>query len=147
MVVLLVWICKKIDLKKSLNKSVETIQSAIFNSENEKSEAKINLNDAQKILKNLPTEVKNIEAQAKEKTNIFKSQVEENSKKAIEAINANIEKVTAIEEKKISNSMTEQALEISIEASKNKILEKLASNQELHAKFIDESLDELEKIL
>ncbi|MBP3821174.1 hypothetical protein J6G99_05965 [bacterium] len=147
MALLLVWICKKINLKISLNKSIETVKNAILNSENEKTSAKKNLDDAKETLKNLPKEINTIETLSKEKIDVFKKQVNENTKKTIEAINANIDKVTEIEEKKISNAMTKQALEVSVETSKNKIIEKLASNPELHEKFIDESLKELENIL
>ena len=66
--------------------------------------------------------------------------------KAIFNIEKNIDKVVSIEEKKISNLLTEKTSLASIELAKQHIEKMLEQNPELHNKFIQNSIDELDKV-
>lgn len=146
MAYILCWIVKKIDIKSMFEKSVNNIQNTIKQSEAEKENSKNLLQNAKSTMDKLPKQIEEIEKFNEQKTETFKKQLEESSEIAIKNINKNIEKVFAIEEKKISNEITSETVSGSIEQSRQNIIEMLKNKPELHYKFIENSLDELDRI-
>jgi len=146
MAYILYWIVKKIDTKSMFEKSVKNIQDSIKQSETEKENSKNLLQDAKNTMDKLPKQIEEIEKFNEQKTQTFKKQLEESSDAAIKNISKNIEKVFAIEEKKISNEITSETVSDSIEQSKQNIIEMLKNKPELHYKFIEKSLDELDRV-
>lgn len=146
MAYILYWIVKKIDIKSMFEKSVNSIQNSINQSETEKENSKNLLQDAKNTMDKLPKQIEEIEKFNEQKTETFKKQLEESSDAAIKNISKNIEKVFAIEEKKISNEITSETVSDSIEQSKQNIIEMLKNKPELHYKFIEKSLDELDRV-
>ena len=98
------------------------------------------------MIEKLPQDIKNLEQTSKEKVEVFKDKIDENAQKAIFNIEKNIDKVVSIEEKKISNLLTEKTSLASIELAKQHIEKMLEQNPELHNKFIQNSIDELDKV-
>ena len=146
MIWILAVIVKKLNLGKNFEKSVEDITLEIKKSDDEKAKAEKLRDEAQEILDNLPQDIETIEKSSAEKTKAFKESIEENTQKAIFNIDKNIKKSLAIEEKKISNLMTEKTSKASVELARKHIQDLLNSNPELHNKYILESLDELDKV-
>lgn len=146
MICILAAIIKKINLGKNFEKTIENVAAEIKKSDEEKEKYKKILDEAQEILDNLPQDIETIEKSSAEKTKAFKDSIEENTQKAIFNIDQNIKKSLAIEEKKISNLMTEKTSKASIELAKAHIQNLLNANPELHNKYILESLDELDKV-
>lgn len=146
MAYILYWIVKKIDIKSMFEKSVKNIQDSIKQSETEKENSKNLLQDAKNTMDKLPKQIEEIEKFNEQKTETFKKQLEESSEVAIKNISKNIEKVFAIEEKKISNEITSETVSDSIEQSKQNIIEMLKNKPELHYKLIEKSLDELDRV-
>lgn len=146
MAYILYWIVKKINIKSMFEKSVKNIQDSIKQSETEKENSKNLLQDAKNTMDKLPKQIEEIEKFNEQKTETFKKQLEESSDAAIKNISKNIEKVFAIEEKKISNEITSETVSDSIEQSRQNIIEMLKNKPELHYKFIEKSLDELDRV-
>jgi len=146
MAAILYWIIKKMNISSALKKGVDNVINAIKNSEQEKENSQNLVNSAAATMSKLPEQIKEIEKFSEQKTEVFKKQLEESSKKSIENIKQNVQKVVAIEEKKISNHITSETVADSIEASKNNIIEMLKDKPNLKYKFIDKSLEELDRI-
>lgn len=146
MVTLLAIIVKKMNLGASLEKSIEVVKATISKSDEEKSGAQKKLDSAKDLIEKLPQDIKNLEQTSKEKVEVFKDKIDENAQKAIFNIEKNIDKVVSIEEKKISNLLTEKTSLASIELAKQHIEKMLEQNPELHNKFIQNSIDELDKV-
>ena len=146
MLIILGAIINKLNLSKNFETSIKNVELEIKKSEDEKEKAKTNLKDAQKILDNLPQDIETIEKSSAEKTQAFKSSIEEHTHSSLLNIEKNIRKSLAIEEKKISNIITEKTSKASIELAKTHIQNLLNSNPDLHNKYILESLDELDKV-
>ena len=146
MAYILYWIVKKIDIKSMFEKSVNNIQNSINQSETEKENSKNLLQDAKNTMDKLPKRIEEIEKFNEQKTETFKKQLEESSEITIKNISKNIEKVFAIEEKKISNEITSETVSGSIEQSRQNIIEMLKNKPELHYKLIEKSLDELDRV-
>ena len=142
----LYWILKKMNVSSSLKKGVDNVENTIKAAEQEKANSKNLVNEASATMNKLPDQIKEIEKFSEQKTEAFKKQLEESSKKSIENIKHNVEKVIAIEEKKNSNAVTSETVTTSIEESKNNILEMLKNKPNLKYKFIDKSLEELDRI-
>ena len=146
MAAILYLIIKKMNISSSLKKGVDNVINSIKNSEQEKENSQNLVDSAAATMSKLPEQIKEIEKFSEQKTEVFKKQLEESSKKSIEDIKQNVQKVVAIEEKKISNHITSETVADSIEASKNNIIEMLKDKPNLKYKFIDKSLEELDRI-
>ena len=139
-------VVKKLALGKNLDDSIKKVEFEIKKSDDEKENSKKILSEAQEILDNLPNDIEVIKKTSSEKTLAFKNPIEENTQKTIFNIDRNIKKSVSIEEKKISNLMTERTSKASIALAEQHIKNLLNSNPELHNKYILESLDELDKV-
>ena len=147
---IIVWLlcvlCKKFELSSILNKSVDAVEDYIEKSKSEKQNSVQKVKDSQDLMDKLPSQVEEIEKFTKQKTDVFKKQLEENTLKTIQKVENNIEKIKKIDEKKTSNAIMERSFYMSIDKAQSDIINMLKSNPDLHNKFIDESLNELEKI-
>lgn len=146
MLIILGLIIKKIDLQKSFNSSIKNVESKITKSDEEKEAAKSTFAGAKNIIENLPQDIAALEKEALSKSKVFKEQIEESTQKAILIIQKNADRAISIEEKKISNLLTGKTITDSIELAASNLQQMLDNNPELHNKFIEESLDELDRV-
>ncbi len=146
MLVILGIIIAKINLKSSLNDAVAGVENSIKNSDNEKEKSENVLETSKKEFNRLPEVIQNLENEAELKVRVFKDKIEENTQKNIQDIQKNVERSLSIEEDKISNLLTGRTINASVALAQDNIRDLLKNNPELHLKFIDESLDELDKV-
>ena len=146
MLVILAVIVVKLNLKTSLNSSVEHVETTIKNSDTAKQDSELTLSKSKTAIEKLPQDIKNLEKEAELKADVFKAQIEETAQKEILGFQKSIDRALSIEEKKISNLLQGKTIISSIETAKNNICTALSQNPQLHEKFIEESLDELEKV-
>lgn len=148
--IIMLWILyaiiKKINLGKTLEQSIENVNSNIQKSDKDKHESQITLNKAKELIDKLPEDIKTLEQTSQQKVEIFTTKITENTQKTIFNLEKNIDRAISIEEKKISNLMSEKTSKASIELAKQHILKQLEENPELHNQFIMNSLDELDKV-
>lgn len=143
---LLVWICKKMNLKSSFGNYVRAVEDYIKKSEFEKQNSDKLVKESEKLINKLPQDIKNIEKFNKQKSEILKKQLEDSAQKTITKIAKDVEDKKIIDEKIASNSMIQYSFNKSIKKVENDIIEKLKSKPELKYKFIDKSLEELDRI-
>ncbi len=139
-------VCKKLDVASMLHKSVDAVEDYIEKSKREKENSDNLVNESKKLINKLPSEISEIEKFTKQKAEVFRNQLEANTNKTIEKVNNNIDKIIQIEQKKVSNKITDYSFRKSLEKAKVDIVKMLEEKPELHDKFIDESLGELEKV-
>lgn len=148
--IIMLWILyaiiKKINLGKTLEQSIENVNVSIQKSDKDKHESQITLNKAKELIEKLPEDIKTLEQTSKQKVEIFTTKITENTQKTIFDLEKNIDRAVSIEEKKISNLLSEKTSKASIELAKQHILKQLEENPELHNQFIMNSLDELDKV-
>ena len=145
MVLILGYLVKKMNLGKSFEQGIDSVKALISKSDDAKSTSKKHFDEAQALINGLPKDIKTLENNSAEKIDIFKAKISDNTQKAITNIAANVEKSVSIEEKKISNLLTEQTSKDAILQTKTNLEEMLAKNPELHNKFIENSIKELDK--
>jgi len=143
---LLVWICRKINIKSAFNNAIKSVEDYIKKSEIEKQNSDELIKESEKLIAQLPQNIQKIEEFNKQKSETFKKQIAEHSEKSISDIENNIQKVLSVEEKTLSNEITRDVVVNSIEQSKNRIIKMLQDKPNLRYKFIDKSLEELDRI-
>lgn len=146
MLYILYAIIKKVNLGKSFDTSISGIETGIKKSDNEKAKSKKVLKEAKKLIDGLPQDIETLEQNSADKIKVFKEKIEENTQKTIFDIEKNVDRAISMEEKKISNLMTEKTSSYSLEVAKQHILNQLEANPDLHNQFILNSLDELDKV-
>lgn len=146
MVGILYWISRKIELNKIFETGIQKIKTDIKNSENKKEGSKQELEKAKTILDGLPEDIKELDNNCNEKIDIFKKQIQDNTKISISKVNSNIERVISIDEKKISTHILEGTAKNSLNIAEQNIIKLLKEKPELHNNFIQNSIDELDRV-
>lgn len=146
MLYILYAIIKKVNLGKSFDTSISGIETDIKKSDKEKAKSQKILKEAKELLDGLPQDIETLEQNSADKIKVFKEKIEENTQKTIFDIEKNVDRAISMEEKKISNLMTEKTSGYSLEVAKQHILNQLEANPDFHNQFILNSLDELDKV-
>ncbi len=144
LVIILAVIFAKINLPEIIEKIRSEISGAIENAQTEKETADKKLKNAKKVLKNLDNEIKEKIDGAKLNAKTQSDKIIQDSDLQVKRIETGIKKTINAIEKKISTQLTEETAKKSLELAKKHILAQLDDN--LHQKFIDESIEELDKI-
>lgn len=146
MLVILGMIVRKIHLNDSFQSVADKIQNNIETSEKTKQNSQDNLVKSQKKMEELPNELAALEQTSASKIKAFEDNIAITTQKTITDLTQSIKKVMAIEEKKLSNHIKEKTSQDSIDLAKTKIIDILRKNPDLHNQFIQQSLDELDKV-
>lgn len=141
-----IWIFKKINLKAIINSLHAKIIEAIEAAKNSREEAYANLTKTEKSVKNLPQELETMIKDAQITAHTIGEKILDDAKKHVESIGANTKKIIDAEEKMIVSKLTRKASAASVEAAKNRITDSLVSSPELHEKYINESIEELDRL-
>lgn len=146
MAILLGVIIKKLHLSTAFEKSIDAIKNQITNSESEKANSNKILSKNQDLIKQLPNELEEMEKTSQCKLSAFAEKIEDNTRKSIDNLVLVTDRIKTIEEKKVSNLLTQSTSKEALELAKNRICALLENNPELHNDFIQQSLDELDKV-
>lgn len=146
MIAFFAWLFKKIDIKKAITAVKDSVIQALNNADNEKKIAGEELSKAKGLVKNLDSEIKETLTAAENNAKDLVSKIEDSTRQRVETIENNIERVISGEEKTINAKLTSLCSKNSIDIAKEKLLNKLAQNPELHQKYLDKSLEDLDKV-
>ena len=146
MAILLGVIIKKLHLSTAFEKSIEAIKNQISNSETEKANSSKILGKNKDLIEKLPNELEEMEKTSQSKLTAFEEKIEDNTRKTIENLVLSTDRIKSIEEKKVSNLLTQSTSKEALELAKNRTCELLENNPEMHNDFIQQSIDELDKV-
>lgn len=146
MAILLGVIIRKLHLSTAFEKSIEAIKNQISNSETEKANSSKILGKNKDLIEKLPNELEEMEKTSQSKLTAFEEKIEDNTRKTIENLVLSTDRIKSIEEKKVSNLLTQSTSKEALELAKNRICELLENNPEMHNDFIQQSIDELDKV-
>lgn len=146
MAILLGVIIKKLHLSTAFEKSIEAIKNQISNSETGKANSSKILGKNKDLIEKLPNELEEMEKNSQSKLTAFEEKIEDNTRKTIENLVLATDRIKTIEEKKVSNLLTQSTSKEALELAKNRIYELLEKNPEMHNDFIQQSIDELDKV-
>src|SRR5574344_552335 len=145
-IVFFVWVFKKVNISAMITNLQQKIVNVIDLAKKEKEQSVVALNSAEDSVKNLENDLKVILDEAEKSAEVMSEKISAETEKQIENIELNSKKVIEAEEKFLTSSLIKIASKNSVENAKNKILNQLVQSPELHEKYINESIDELDRL-
>lgn len=146
LVIIIAVVFAKIDLPGIIEKIKNDVARAIENAKQEKENAEKDLKTAQKTAANTDNEVAEQLKTAENNAQNLSQGIMKNTELQIKNIKSNILKVINAEEKSLSAKLTQDTVNNSIELAKQNIINKLNENPDLHNKFIDDSINEIDRV-
>lgn len=143
---IIAWILKKINAKDVINSLQVKIVEKIEQAKSFKIQAIDELKEAEKSLEGLTVELGKIISDAKFSAESIAQKIVEEAKENALNIEKNAKKVLEAEEKKVVSTLTQKTVKASVELAKTKILTALEKDGFLHQKYIDDSLNQLERV-
>lgn len=146
LVAIFVYFASKLDFSKILAKLQQDIINAIEAVKNNKKLAGEKLEKAKDSVKNLDSEIELEIKQANDTARAISETIFGTAGKRIETINNNVAKSIRNEEKSLSDKLTEKAASAAVALAKNHIINTLKARPDLQDKYINESIQELDRI-
>lgn len=137
---------KKIKLGSLFASIQEKILKVIEEAKASKAEAEQRLLTAEKTVANLDVELKAIIDDAEKSAEVIGNKILNEAKAQVENIAANAKKIIDAEEKVLVSKLTKETSLASVQKAKGQIQEALLQNPSLHDKYINESIDELDRL-
>lgn len=137
---------KKLNISSGVEKIKQDIVNTINNAKSERENAKNKLLEAQKSIEHIDTDIQQRLDEASQRGEGIAKQILTTAEEQVKLIEKNISRVINAEEKTLSAKMTSKTLSASIELAKQHIKNSIAANPDLHNKFIDESIENIDKV-
>lgn len=147
LLIVLIFLLQKMRISSVLENLKNKIIEKIEMSKKEQEKAEIELSKAQKSIENLDIEIQQSVELTKKNIEGAVTQTLDNAQKQAEKILDNVKTTIENEEKQISSKVLENSTKQALISAKNKIVEKLKSNPELHSKYIDEAIENIDKVV
>ncbi|MDD3436513.1 MAG: ATP synthase F0 subunit B [Candidatus Gastranaerophilales bacterium] len=145
-VLILVWIFKKINVNAIITSLQQKIIKILDEVKKNHEDAKNELLSAEKAVENLGEELKVIVEDATKSAEVISQKILSEAQKQIESIENNATKVIEAEEKLLISKLTESTSLASVETAKKHIKSTLEQTPTLHEKYINESIEELDRL-
>lgn len=139
-------LCKKMNVADGVEKIKQGIINSINSAKEEQERAKEKLKNAEKSIENIDNDIAKQLKSASQRGEGLANQILANTEFKVQQIEKNAKRVIEAEEKTLSAEMTGKTLNSSIELAKRHIIATLENNPELHNKFIDESIENIDRI-
>ena len=143
---ILIVVAKKVDIASVLENMRMDVVKKIDEAKNAKNTALEDLEKAEKSVENLAEDIKNILTGASKNAESMSKQILDDAENKIKSYEVNAQKAIEAEEKYLISKLTLNQGEKSIDMAFNHIKKTLKDNPQLHDKFINQSIDELDKI-
>ena len=143
---IILWVFKKADITRMLSGVQDKIAKLINDAKKAKADAQENLELAQQAVENLPAEIDQIEKDAQTSAERISKKVLDEANMQVESIKNNADKVIAAEEKLITAQLTKSISKLSAQNARSKVKQELSNNAALHEKYINQSIDELDRL-
>ena len=121
------------------------IRQTIEDSEKDKNNAQKNKSQAVKSVNNTENEIGDINTVADDKARILTEQIRQDTNSKIQSIQNNAKRILNFEEKSLTSILISNIGLKSVDKAKAQLIKEIGQNKELHSKFIDDSIEELNK--
>ncbi len=146
MIVILAFIAKKARVSEALEsnkvKIVETVNSAI----NEKELSHKELKDAELEVKNTISEIESIVETAKSTLKTLETKIAQDTEVQVNNISKNVSKVIESESSKLTSRLSRGVSNAAVALAETHMKKMLNESKDLHYKFINDSIDELDRV-
>ena len=141
------FLIKKFKLGDMLQSEVLKIKNSIDDSKEAKEKSQQELKSAYKEASNVEEKIKEIEQNAKDNILDIEEKYNLESEKQIEAIKNNALKTIEVKRKEAVSSLENKTVSAAVELAKIHIENLLKNNSSYHQKLIDDSIEELDRLL
>ena len=139
-------IASKLNIGEKLEKLKQEIEKSIETAQLKKEEAAKILSQARFEVENLDEEVSKRITKANENAQTISEEILKEAGEKAQKFENGISRRIEAEEKTVSATLSKQTATAAIELAKLHIKKTLENNRELHKKFINESIEELDRI-
>lgn len=139
-------IFKKINISEIISSMQAAIIKLIEAARSARDEAFKSLKESENSARFVGGEVAKIMMESENTAKALEEKIRTDAEKQVENIASNAEKLIIAEERLIKNSLSRKAALASMEIAKQHIVSVLENNQNLHEKFINESIDALDRL-
>lgn len=139
-------IFEKINIKGIIISLHAKIIKVLEDTDKERVEALEKLTKAEKSVENLAEDLKVIVIDAEKSAETISNKILNEAKNQVETIEANATKIIEAEEKQLIAKLTKTTSVASVETATNNIQSVLTQTPTLHEKFINESIEELDRL-
>lgn len=143
---LIIFVVVKLNLKQKIETLRDEIKYYVETSEQEKIQAEKELENIKNRIEKLPEEIDCIRKSAENSVENFGEKIRAEIDEQKQDISKNAERLFNLETKKFKSKLTNLLSEKSIELVKENALNQLNSNKELHNKYIDNAISELDRV-
>ena len=137
-------------VKLNLNGKIEVlrdeIKTYVDTSVQEKEVAEQKLSSIKQKIEELPSQIKDIEIKTENSVKSIGEKIKADIQEQKQDISNNAERIFNLEMKKFKQKLTSALSEKSIEIARENAVKQLNENNELHNKYIDSAIDELDGI-
>lgn len=145
-VAIIAWIVVKIDVKSAITSLQQKIIKIIEDVKKEHEDALSALKNAEKAVEKLPEELDGIMQDAAKSAETISRKILTEAEKQLESIETNAKKVIDAEEKLLISKLTKSTSSLSVDTAQKHIQNVLVETPTLHEKYINESIDELDRL-
>lgn len=145
-VLIIAFVLKKIKIGDAIAALQQKIIKIIEEAKKNREDAHGELLQAEKAVENLGLELKEIVNDAENSAKVLGEKILTEAQKQVEDIENNAKKVIEAEEKLLISNLAKQTSKQSVEAAKSHITNVLTETPTLHEKYINESIDELDRL-
>lgn len=145
-VIIIAIICKKTDVAGMIAGLQEKVRQVIETAKKEREQALLKLEESEKAVANVENEVSTIMKDAEHTADVLSNKIKEDAQKQVENIKNNASKIIEAEEKVLHAKLLNKASKASLEVAEKHIKETLKENEALHERYINESINELDRL-
>ena len=147
LVAIIAVVMSKLKVSEMLSALKDSIIAKIESSKKAKADAELSLSDAMDKVKNLDSEVDNKLSLAKMQADNVAKSIQEAANRRVKQISANVDKVIDSESKTLYTKLSDDTVRASVSIATDYITCRLKENPNLHNRYIDEGINELEKVV
>ncbi len=140
------FIVSKMDVKSKLEAIKDEIKNYVDASSKEKEAAEQDLQAINERIKQLPDEIADIKKSAENNIRGIEKRINEEIEEKKKDIENNAKRILGLETKKFKSRLSGILSQASIDLAKKNALEQLNNNRKLHDRYIDEAIDEIDRI-
>lgn len=145
-VAIIFYLVRKFDLKQKIENLANEIKSYVDESEHEKLDAENELKNINDQIVKLPSEIDSINRSADNSLKSLSEKVRAEIESQKQDILNNAERLLNLETKKFKSKLVGILSEKSVELVQQNTINQLNSNRNLHKKYIDNAISELDRI-
>lgn len=146
MVIVFVFISVKLKIKDSIELNRKKIEDNVNQAVSIKEQSIIELKNVEKEVESIGSEIEKIIDLAKSTLKTIEAKVFDDLKKQVTNIESNVQKVIRSEVSMLNSKLTKGVSNASVKLAESNIQKMLSDNKDLHKKFINDSIDEIDRV-